>query len=72
MFGIKKRKGNKFNLNAYTNFLKRIGYLKKSGSDFKIKTKNVDDEIAKICGPQLVVPISNGKICTKCGQCQIC
>ena len=57
----KKRKGNKFNLNEYTNLLKKIGYLKKSGLDFKIKTKNVDDEIAKICGPQLVVPISNAR-----------
>ncbi len=55
----KKRKGNKFNIKEYTNFLKKIGYLKKSGQDFKIKTKNVDIEIAKICGPQLVVPISN-------------
>ena len=55
----KKRKGKKFNLNEYTIFLKKIGYLKKPGPEFKIKTKNVDDEIAKICGPQLVVPISN-------------
>ena len=55
----KKHKGNQFNLNEYTNFLKRIGYLKKTGLNFKIKTKNVDIEIAKICGPQLVVPISN-------------
>ena len=30
----KKRKGNKFNLNEYTNLLKKIGYLKKSGPDF--------------------------------------
>ncbi len=55
----KKHKGNQFNLNEYTNFLKRTGYLKKTGLNFKIKTKNVDIEIAKICGPQLVVPISN-------------
>jgi len=55
----KKRKGNKLNFYEYTNFLNRINYLKKRGPDFRIKTKNVDIEIAKICGPQLVVPISN-------------
>ena len=55
----KKRKKNKFNINKYTNFLKKINYLKKTGRNFKIKTKNTDIEIAKICGPQLVVPISN-------------
>ena len=57
----KKHKGNKFNIKKYTNFLKKIGYLKKPSQDFKIKTKNVDTEIAKICGPQLVVPISNAR-----------
>jgi len=57
----KKHKGNKFNIKKYANFLKKIGYLKKPGQDFKIKTKNVDTEIAKICGPQLVVPISNAR-----------
>ena len=55
----KKNIDKKFNLYKYKNFLKKINYLKKNGSDFKIKTKNVDSEIAKICGPQLVVPISN-------------
>ena len=58
----KKRKGNKFNLKEYSNFLKKIGYLKKSGPNFKIRTKNVDNEIAKICGPQLVVPIMNAVV----------
>ena len=57
----KKHKGNKFNIKKYANFLKKIGYLKKPGQDFKIKTKNVDTEITKICGPQLVVPISNAR-----------
>ena len=55
----KVRKGKKIKFKEYKNFLKKIGYLKKTGGNFKIKTKNVDDEIAKICGAQLVVPISN-------------
>ena len=55
------RKGKKVNIKKYIKFLNKIGYLKKTGADFKIKTKNVDAEIAKICGPQLVVPISNAR-----------
>ena len=55
----KDKKGKKINKKKYIKFLKKIGYLKKTGTNFKIKTKNVDTEIAKICGPQLVVPISN-------------
>ena len=57
----KDRIDNKFNLKKYTDFLKKIGYLKKSGSNFKIKTKNVDKEISSICGPQLVCPVSNAR-----------
>ncbi len=53
------RKGKKFNFNEYKIFLKKIGYLKKSGKNFKIQTKNVDKEISSICGPQLVCPVSN-------------
>jgi malate synthase len=55
------RKGEKVDIKKYIKFLNKIGYLKKTGADFKIKTKNVDTEIAKICGPQLVVPISNAR-----------
>jgi malate synthase len=57
----KEKKGEEFNLNNYKKFLEDIEYLKKIGPDFKIKTENIDDEIAKIAGPQLVVPIMNSR-----------
>ncbi len=56
-----ERKDKKLNLKAYTKFLKKIGYLKRTGSNFKIVTKNVDKEISSISGPQLVCPISNAR-----------
>jgi malate synthase len=54
-------KGDEINLEKYKKFLEKIGYLKKTGPDFKIKTKNVDEEITSIAGPQLVVPIMNDR-----------
>ena len=57
----KTRKGEKINIKKYTEFLKKIGYLKKHGPNFKISTRNVDKEISNICGPQLVCPISNAR-----------
>ena len=54
-----KNKGNEINIEEYKKFLKEIDYLKKVGPDFKIKTKNIDEEISNIAGPQLVVPIMN-------------
>ena len=56
-----KNKGNKIEIEQYKKFLREIGYLKEEGSDFKIETNNVDDEIAQIAGPQLVVPIMNAR-----------
>ena len=56
-----EKKGKKINLNDYKKFLKKINYLKKSGKNFKIQTKNVDNEISNICGPQLVCPVSNAR-----------
>ncbi len=56
-----KNKGKDFNLVEYKKFLLEIGYLKNEGPDFKIETKNVDEEIANIAGPQLVVPVMNAR-----------
>jgi malate synthase len=56
-----KNTGNEFNLSEYKKFLNEIGYLKEEGPDFSIETENVDDEITKIAGPQLVVPIMNAR-----------
>jgi len=55
------KKGKKVNTIKYLNFLKDIGYLKKEGKKFQIQTKNVDNEISKIAGPQLVVPVMNAR-----------
>ena len=56
-----KNKSEEFNIDNYKKFLKEIGYLVDEGPDFKIQTSNVDDEITKIAGPQLVVPIMNAR-----------
>ena len=55
------RKIQKLNKKEYKKFLKKIGYIKKNGPNFKIQTKNVDKEISNICGPQLVCPVSNAR-----------
>ena len=56
-----KNKGKEIKIDEYKKFLKEINYLKDEGPDFKIETLNVDDEITKIAGPQLVVPIMNAR-----------
>ncbi len=48
-------------LDAYKTFLRDIGYLVPEGDAFSIETKNVDPEIAKTAGPQLVVPVMNAR-----------
>ena len=56
-----EQRGKKFDSNNYKSFLKSIDYLVDEGPDFEIETSNVDNEIAHIAGPQLVVPITNAR-----------
>jgi malate synthase len=55
------RKGQPFDQAGYEQFLRDIGYVLPEPDDFAVRTQNVDDEIARIAGPQLVVPVSNAR-----------
>ncbi len=57
----KNKKDKDFNKSEYINFLRSISYLIDTKEDFKINTTNVDEEIASIAGPQLVVPVDNAR-----------
>jgi len=56
-----KNKGKKLNKEEYSDFLKSISYIVEEKDKFNIETENVDDEIAIIAGPQLVVPVDNAR-----------
>jgi malate synthase len=55
------RRGQPHDADAYRSFLADIGYLAPDVEDFTVATADVDDEIARIAGPQLVVPMSNAR-----------
>ena len=55
------RRGNPVDLGEYKRFLHECGYLVDEGPDFAASTENVDPEIAKVAGPQLVVPVDNAR-----------
>lgn len=57
--GVEEKKSRE----AYSAFLRQIGYIAPSGGSqtFTVSTKNIDEEIKSIPGPQLVVPIDNAR-----------
>jgi malate synthase len=55
------RRGQAPDAAAYRAFLADIGYLEPEGPDFAVTTADVDPEIARIAGPQLVVPVNNAR-----------
>src|SRR5262245_19141648 len=55
------RRTQTFDVAAHEAHLASTGYLVPEGPDFDIGTQNVDPEISRLAGPQLVVPLSNAR-----------
>jgi len=57
----RERRGKPVDVAEEIAFLREIGYLLPEPEAFQIGTQGVDPEIARLAGPQLVVPVSNGR-----------
>ncbi|MDB5736873.1 MAG: malate synthase, partial [Sphingomonas bacterium] len=56
------RAGKPIEQAEYQAFLREIGYLVEEPAPFTVTSANVDDEVARMAGPQLVVPILNARV----------
>ena len=56
-----EHRGEPYAIDDYQSYLNEIGYLRPEGSDVNIRTDQVDVEISRIAGPQLVVPVDNAR-----------
>jgi malate synthase len=56
-----QRRGQPLDAAAYQAFLREIGYLVDEPAPFSVEPRNVDDEVARMAGPQLVVPVLNAR-----------
>ena len=57
----RREQGQSHDARDYKSFLQEIGYLQAEVPPFEIRTENVDEEIARQAGPQLVVPVKNAR-----------
>lgn len=55
------RAGQPHDAAAYTAFLREIGYLVPEPAPFRVDPQQVDPELARVAGPQLVVPVLNAR-----------
>ena len=55
------RRGQAIDQGEYQAFLRSIGYLVDEPKPFSITSERVDDELARLAGPQLVVPVLNAR-----------
>jgi malate synthase len=56
-----ERRGQPIDTRKYQAFLREMGYLADDPGAFKIESQKVDAEVAKVAGPQLVVPVLNDR-----------
>src|ERR1043166_6440464 len=55
------RRGQAFDLDSYEAFLREIGYLLPEPAGGRAESTGLDDEIAHVAAPQLVVPLTNAR-----------